>query len=913
MRIESAQAFQYTMPLRNPFSTARHTTTRSTNYLIRLSSEQHSGIGEAATRGSKLTGDSRKLNGAVIEAMLVFLQGRELACDNRQAALCSIAETYRELQAIAQSFATRSNRHKPFRGLLSGVEIALLDLAARQLGLTVSQLLGQQREQVAATATTSGSSQPLERLAARFQQQASVYRAYRCKGEGDTALNLQRLGAMREANRQSGTHLAYWLDLNEALTPESATALVEELIAWMQAQPHPQQRLILEQPVAKRHFRALCELQALVDRRLPTEAGRLAIMADESLWDLEDLKRLLAAGGVGALNIKVPKAGGLLPALAIAEHAREACPDALVYIGGMIGTSDVSGRAIYQLARALPRLDHCTTTPARNVEANLASQPLAFAAAASRHLALGDAPGLGTVIDENVLEHYLVERYPSAPASEPSSQSARYHHPELLLLGQKALDSALMERAILQAGLTSERRSATRLRVKSPRGRILARISWSLDLALGKEPRHICRHKNEAKHHMAKAGVPVAEGQDFPVDEKEQACAYARELGWPVVVKPVVGTGGAGVTAGIRTEEELRWALARVAESERVVARNIGRVLVERHVDGQELRIFVANGAAVAAVYRMAPHVVGDGVHSVQMLIQRKNEQRRSNPRLKNSPLKVNEATEMQLSRQGLDLESIPEPGQQVRLSSVNSISQGADTANVLQEVHPSVLDAAVRAVAAVPGLKRAGVDIIVADYTQPLEPDQSCVCELNTSPSLAAATFPVEGPSSSVADAFLRCMLKGRKVKLRRQELGARCSLRLQVQSQLSEAETARLLSYCYQHGLEGEGVNATASTTLYLVGACDALLTLPANVMGMMANRSAPPSLVSRLLDDVRCAERIEALRGGELGEGETRFTLGEMPAPRAIEAPAREVGEAIASRAGLLKGLTGWLKGE
>lgn len=911
----------YTMPLRNPFSTSRHTTTRSTNYVVRLSSAQHAGIGEAAARGSKLTGDNRKLNGAVIEAMLAVLQGSALACESREQALQSIAAVYRQLESVAQGFATRQNRHKPFRGLLSGFEIALLDLAARHLGLTVSQLLGQRREQVAATATTSGSSQPLEKLAERFQQQASVYRAYRCKGEDDTALNLQRLGAMREANRLADRHLAYWLDLNEALTPEGAERLVEELMAWMQEQPHPEQRLILEQPVAAEHFRSLCELQALADRRLPPKAGRLVIMADESLWDLEDLKRLLAAGGVGAINIKVPKAGGLLPALAMGEYASKVFPEAQIYIGGMIGTSDVTGRAIYQLARALPRLDHCTTTPARNVEANMARQPLAFAKTTSRRMVLGEAPGLGTDLDETVLERYLVERYPAAvvspaPASDSSSESndqARYHHPELLLLGQKPLDSALMERAALLAGLTCERRSSTRLRVKSTQGRVLARIAWSMSLALDKEARHICRHKNEAKRCMAESGVPVAEGQDFAVEEVELACSYARELGWPVVVKPVVGTGGAGVTAGIQDVEELRWALARVAENERVVARNNGRVLVERHIEGQELRVFVANGKAVAAIYRVAPHVVGDGLNSVQALIQRKNEWRHNNPRLKNSPLKVSETTKKQLARQGLDLESVPEDGQFVRLSSVNSISQGADTANVMDQVHPSVLEAAVKAVAAVPGLKRAGVDIIVADYTQPLDPERSCVCELNTSPSLAAATFPVEGPSISVADAFLRCMLKRRKEELRPPAVGERSSLRVQIASSLSKVERTRLLGYCHQHGLKGEGVTAPDSTTLYLAGGSDALLALPANVMGMMSRRQNPPSLVSRLLDDDHCVERIEALRSDEARE--MLFTLGEAPVPQAseIDAPiGREALEAGEPRRGLLSSLKSWLKG-
>jgi L-alanine-DL-glutamate epimerase-like enolase superfamily enzyme len=70
---------------------------------------------------------------------------------------------------------------------------------------------------------------------------------------------------------------------------------------------------------------------------LDPQKGRLIIIADEALWDLADYRELERHGGVGAINIKVPKTGGLLPALDLAGYAHRRNPNVRLISAGCLG------------------------------------------------------------------------------------------------------------------------------------------------------------------------------------------------------------------------------------------------------------------------------------------------------------------------------------------------------------------------------------------------------------------------------------------------------------------------------------------------------------------------------------------------------------------------------------------------
>ena len=83
-------------------------------------------------------------------------------------------------------------------------------------------------------------------------------------------------------------------------------------------------------------------------------------MADESVWDEDDISKLMADGGCRAINLKIQKAGGVLPCLRGAEAAVAANPDIRIYVGNMVGTSALTTRTLSSLAMASPRLDYFT-------------------------------------------------------------------------------------------------------------------------------------------------------------------------------------------------------------------------------------------------------------------------------------------------------------------------------------------------------------------------------------------------------------------------------------------------------------------------------------------------------------------------------------------------------------------------
>lgn len=767
-KIARAECYKAVVPLIKPFSTSRFTSTKSTNYIIRLECDGLVGIGEAAARGTKLTGDHKKYNSGIIEKMLDIVSESTIDFSDKESALTSIKAIYSELEACAVENARKVNENKPFRGILSGFDIALLDLAAKKLGITVSSLLGEKRERAYVSASTLSASKGAAEIIDRLRSQVQKFDAFRCKGAADHAENLDRLDSMRDVNKELSKDTSYWLDLNEALSPEGAVEFMQLAVDWMSKEDNENQLMIIEQPLPKKYVKELCSLQRLCDDLLPLKHGRIAIMADESLWDLDDFKLLMSHGGCKAINIKIPKVGGLLKALELGEYVEKNSPDTMIYIGGMIGTSDMMGRAIYNLYKALPRIDFCTTSPAANVEKNLAIKPLRYASASTNEILLGSGTGLGSDLDYKAIDKYkedVISKGEDVSFTLPlvfDKSLNVYEKKELLGFTPKELDNHLIEREALLLGLNSVRSTPTKFSVFESDN--IATFSWTVALGLPKKTRQACKEKTVTKELFRLAGAPIAEGRSYSVnDDRAEMVAYAEKLGWPVVVKPGVGTGGVGVTANITNAEELLWAIEQLSENKLASDRNDGTLILEKHIAGKELRLLVAGGKAVSAVERIQPHVTGDGKHNVLALIDHKNYLRAKNPNLSNSKLKKGAAAKFQLNRQGMTFESVPKAGEVVTLSPVFSISQGADSRSVIDSIHGSVLAAAVKATSGVEGLHEAGVDLILEDYARPIEGQQACVCEVNTSPAISSAHFPMYGKPINVAREFL-CSVLHRK-----------------------------------------------------------------------------------------------------------------------------------------------------
>lgn len=254
----------------------------------------------------------------------------------------------------------------------------------------------------------------------------------------------------------------------------------------------------------------------------------------------------------------------------------------------------------------------------------------------------------------------------------------------------------------------------------------------------------ISRDKDLTKELISSVGVPVPEGRE--VDDADDAVDAAEDIGYPVVVKPTDGNHGRGVFIDLTTADDVRKAYAIAVEEG-------SGVLVERSIQGIEHRLLVIGGKLIAANRSDLITVTGDGKQTVQELIdtQINIDPRRGSTELHPlSIIRIDTAAQMELDRQKLTADSIPESGREVL------IQRNANHAfDCTDEVHPDT--AAIASLAArVVGLDIAGLDLVCQDVSKPLATQGGAIVEVNAGPSLLMHIKPGVGKPRPVGQAIV-------------------------------------------------------------------------------------------------------------------------------------------------------------
>ena len=256
----------------------------------------------------------------------------------------------------------------------------------------------------------------------------------------------------------------------------------------------------------------------------------------------------------------------------------------------------------------------------------------------------------------------------------------------------------------------------------------------------------IASDKDLTKRLISACGVPVPEGEI--ADSPAAAWSAAEDIGLPVVVKPTDANHGRGVSMALDSREavEAAWAVAEREGSE---------VMVEQYIAGTEHRLLVVGDRVVAACCGEEVSIVGDGVSTVEQLIdaQLNTDPRRGSDEAFPLDVIVLDACPtvvLELERQGLDGRSVPAAGRRVL------IQRNANYASdVTARVHPEVADDAVLA-AKVVGLDIAGVDVVCERIDQPLRAQGGAVVEVNAGPGLLMHLKPAAGEVQPVGEAIM-------------------------------------------------------------------------------------------------------------------------------------------------------------
>ena len=254
----------------------------------------------------------------------------------------------------------------------------------------------------------------------------------------------------------------------------------------------------------------------------------------------------------------------------------------------------------------------------------------------------------------------------------------------------------------------------------------------------------IASDKEETNRILGDLGLPVPAQR--LVYTAEEAVRAAERIEYPVVVKPLNANHGRGVSIDLRDPDEVRTAFEQARQHRRAV-------LVERFIEGIDHRMLVVGGELIAVAKRVPGHVLGDGVHTVDELVEVLN----LDPRRGIGHEKVLTRVELDahadrlLVQAGLMRQSVPEEGRIVYLRSTGNLSTGGTAVDVTDAVHPDNREMAVRAARAI-GLDVAGVDFLTPDITRSHKDVGGAICEVNAAPGFRMHVAPSEGTSRDVA-----------------------------------------------------------------------------------------------------------------------------------------------------------------
>jgi cyanophycin synthetase len=371
-------------------------------------------------------------------------------------------------------------------------------------------------------------------------------------------------------------------------------------------------------------------------------------------------------------------------------------------------------------------------------------------------------------------------------------------------------------------------------------GRFQQRIQATITSRTSHIAVELASDKEETNRILAHLGLPVP--RQRLVQREDDAAAAAERIGYPVVVKPFNANHGRGISIHLTTEEQVRTAFE--------VAREHSRsVIVESFITGDDHRMLVVNGELVAVSKRVPGHVMGDGVHTIEQLMEEVNRDPRRGIGHEKvlTRLVLDHQAETLLAKKGYTKDTVPTDGERVFLRSTGNLSTGGTATDVTDLVHPDNVEMAERAVKAI-GLDVGGVDFLTTDITESYKDIGGAICEINAAPGYRMHMAPSEGRPRDVAGPTLDMLFPPGSPS--RIPIAA-------VTGTNGKTTTARMLAHIQK--LAGHHVGLTSTDGVYI----DGQRTVSGDMTGPVATRMV-------LSDPNVDVAVLEIARGGLLRAG-------------------------------------------
>lgn len=250
--------------------------------------------------------------------------------------------------------------------------------------------------------------------------------------------------------------------------------------------------------------------------------------------------------------------------------------------------------------------------------------------------------------------------------------------------------------------------------------------------------------KEDTKYLLEQAEVQVPRGDIITRESSlEAACRY---VGFPLVVKPIDGNHGRGITVNIKNYDD---ALIAFREAKEIS----NKIIIEKYVEGEDYRLLVINNVLVAAAKRSPAQVVGDGKSTIKELVDEVNKDPQRGYGHENilTKISINNLTKTILAAKGYTEDSIPKKGETVILKDTANLSTGGTSEDVTDIVHPSNVSMAER-ISRIIDLDICGIDVMTTDISKPLDETSGAVIEVNAGPGFRMHLAPTTGLPRNVA-----------------------------------------------------------------------------------------------------------------------------------------------------------------
>jgi len=371
-------------------------------------------------------------------------------------------------------------------------------------------------------------------------------------------------------------------------------------------------------------------------------------------------------------------------------------------------------------------------------------------------------------------------------------------------------------------------------------GRYQQRIQATTTGFTGNIAVELAGDKEETNGILHDLGLPVP--QQRIVRSATDAARAAKRIGYPVVLKPLSGNHGRGVSINLKNDEEVRVGFEK--------AREHGRsIIVETYIEGFDHRLLVVNGELVAAAKREPGHVVGDSKHTIAQLVEIVNEDPRRGVGHEKvlTRLEFDHQAERLLQKIGYGEDTVPKKDEVVYLRSTANLSTGGTALDVTDIIHPDNRDMAIRAVNAI-GLDIGGVDFLTSDITLSYREAGGAICEVNAGPGFRMHVAPSEGTPRDVAGSVIEMLFPPDKPT--RVPVAA-------VTGTNGKTTTTRMLAHILK--MTGFTVGMTSTDGVYIDGK-----------LSVAGDMTGPKSAQMVLRDPAIDAAVMETARGGMLRGG-------------------------------------------